>query len=251
VRRLLRAFTRADRLSKEQHELDWQRRWAALYQQPGVKEKCLEYWRTHRFLDDIRRRVDMEGRRVLDVGCGISTVLEFLPGRRTGIDPLGGAYARMHRYSPGIDVVAACGEAIPFAAGAFDVVFCSNVIDHTSDPPRVVREVERVLRPGGHFILTVECFPDEEEGRVRNAGHPHNITVRRLESLIAGFTVLLHEQSPWVGLRRYVEGLPPTGRREHILLLRRSEAGRAEVAHPMHATAMRKPSPPAGGSLAR
>lgn len=43
--------------------------------------------------------------------------------------------------------------ALPFANGAFDVVICSEVIEHIPDAPPVFTEMTRVLRPGGTLIL--------------------------------------------------------------------------------------------------
>ena len=222
MKKVIRSLVGADLRNKEEHELDWQRNWARLYAQPGAKEKCLEYWRSHRFLDEIRSRIPLEGKRILDVGCGINTVLEFLPGRRIGVDPLAEDYKRIHQYPPDVEIRESKGESLPFADASFDVVFCSNVIDHTEDPDKVISEVTRVLTSRGHFILTVESFSEEAADHFRNVGHPHNITLDRLHGLVAGFELLIERESPWVGIRRYVEGRPPTKRMEQILLLRKA-----------------------------
>src|SRR5687767_15027822 len=44
------------------------------------------------------------------------------------------------------------GGTLPFADGSFDVVVCTWVLEHVARPIRFLREVERVLRPGGSFI---------------------------------------------------------------------------------------------------
>lgn len=51
--------------------------------------------------------------------------------------------------------VAASVCDLPFASGTFDIVISSEVIEHTPDPARAVREMSRVLRPGGRLALTV------------------------------------------------------------------------------------------------
>jgi SAM-dependent methyltransferase len=51
--------------------------------------------------------------------------------------------------------VAASVCDLPFGPAAFDVVISSEVIEHTPDPERAVREMSRVLRPGGRLALTV------------------------------------------------------------------------------------------------
>lgn len=49
------------------------------------------------------------------------------------------------KYEPGT------GENIPFDNGSFDVVFCCDVLEHVRDLPRVIAEINRVLKPGGIF----------------------------------------------------------------------------------------------------
>lgn len=207
----LKKVARALRLSrwlpwisnKYYSELGWQNRWAPVFQ--ANIDKVREYWREYRYFDDILRIVQPgNNTRILDVGCGISTVLHFLPGHRFGIDPLAEEYKRIYRYPEGIDVRQGFGEAIPFPDEAFDAVFCSNVLDHTSDPPRVVEEIRRVLRPAGYLVLTVEIFPGARE---RDLSHPHAFTREQVTELLRGsFDILFSKESPWIMLLHYVDG---------------------------------------------
>ena len=52
-----------------------------------------------------------------------------------------------------VDVYAS-GLALPFGAQTFDTVVCSEVLEHVPDPACLLAEVTRVLRPGGHLLLT-------------------------------------------------------------------------------------------------
>jgi SAM-dependent methyltransferase len=47
---------------------------------------------------------------------------------------------------------------IPFAEGTFDVVFCNHVLEHVRDDLKAMREIGRVLKPGGFAILQVPFF---------------------------------------------------------------------------------------------
>jgi SAM-dependent methyltransferase len=61
-----------------------------------------------------------------------------------------------------IDVVEEFSERLPFADGAFDVVFARAVLHHTSDLDLACREMHRVLRPGGTFIAAREHVLSKE-----------------------------------------------------------------------------------------
>jgi SAM-dependent methyltransferase len=94
--------------------------------------------------------------RVLEVGCGGGNVLERVPGRRVGID-LSPFILKKARARLGHDALLARGDAmaLPFADGAFDRVFCSEVLEHVLEPEAVVREMRRVLAAGGHAVVSV------------------------------------------------------------------------------------------------
>jgi SAM-dependent methyltransferase len=49
-------------------------------------------------------------------------------------------------------------RSMPYADGAFDVVLAFDVLEHVEDDADAVREISRVLRPGGFFIFTVPAF---------------------------------------------------------------------------------------------
>lgn len=60
---------------------------------------------------------------------------------------------------PGWRLVRGDGTRLPFRAGAFDVVVCSQVIEHFDDSEGALREAARVLAPGGTLLLSVPVFP--------------------------------------------------------------------------------------------
>lgn len=63
---------------------------------------------------------------------------------------------------PGVDV-AADAERLPFGAGLFQRVECDAVLEHVRDPGQVMREIERVLAPGGYaHLVTPFCHPFHE-----------------------------------------------------------------------------------------
>jgi SAM-dependent methyltransferase len=90
--------------------------------------------------------------RLLDMGCG----------RR----PYALIYGRLVESSVGTEVAfsphgttaadAICfGEALPFEDASFDTILCTEVLEHTREPWRVMAEFARLLRPGGHVVISV------------------------------------------------------------------------------------------------
>jgi ubiquinone/menaquinone biosynthesis C-methylase UbiE len=103
------------------------------------------------------------GQRLLEVGCGIGTdLVRFAKGgaRVTGVDLAQTAIdlARKNFELNGVvpeDLRVANGEALPYADTSFDVVYGHGVIQYTADAPALIRELHRVLKPGGTGIFMV------------------------------------------------------------------------------------------------
>jgi SAM-dependent methyltransferase len=87
--------------------------------------------------------------RVLDIGCGLQPYRALLDASGTqyvGVD-------RAHAHSN--PTVIGSLDALPFRAESFDVVLCTQVLEHVPEPERALAEAVRVLRIGGRLILTV------------------------------------------------------------------------------------------------
>lgn len=96
--------------------------------------------------------VDPAGARVLDLGCGTghnSAALRAAGAEVVALDLDPALAAMSHAKHDGLPATAGDATALPFADGAFDGLFCSNVLEHVPSVPLMLDEVARVLRPGG------------------------------------------------------------------------------------------------------
>lgn len=105
------------------------------------------------------RQIDWQGKTVLDLGCAGGFMAEAMAKRGaevTGIDPASAAIdaARAHARQEGHDIRydTGVGEDLPYQDGVFDAVVCVDVLEHVADLDQVLREVARVLKPGGLFL---------------------------------------------------------------------------------------------------
>ena len=112
-------------------------------------------WRpaTELFADLVRGQLRPDS-RLLDLGCGRGGLVEQIdhpPIQIVGLDPDWGSLVE-HRL-PAMPRAAGASRDLPFAAGTFDLVFCSWLLEHLADPQRDLNEISRVLRPGGVFVF--------------------------------------------------------------------------------------------------
>ncbi|HUQ06005.1 MAG TPA: methyltransferase domain-containing protein [Kofleriaceae bacterium] len=98
--------------------------------------------------------------RVLDLGCGTGIVARTLRDRLggaaqvTGVDANAGMLAAARRIAPDLEWREGNAMALPFDDGAFDVVLCQEMLQFAPDRPAAVREMWRVLAPGGRLVLS-------------------------------------------------------------------------------------------------
>jgi ubiquinone/menaquinone biosynthesis C-methylase UbiE len=99
------------------------------------------------------------GERVLDLGCGEGATLVHLgaPAAAVGVDLFEPKLVLARQVLPGCRFVAASAEALPFDDESFDHVLVRDVIHHLEDPGPALREIRRVLAPGGRIDVLEPC----------------------------------------------------------------------------------------------
>jgi ubiquinone/menaquinone biosynthesis C-methylase UbiE len=146
-------------------------RWSESY------DRCILQWLlfgpSHRVL--IRRIRAVAGDRpiaILDVGCGTGVFAARLraavpQARVWGVDLVAEMLAkgaeRWREHAGRILPVQGDSERLPFAAGTFDIVTCSNSLHHYPHQDRAISEMHRVLRPGGR-LMVVDGYRDAPWG---------------------------------------------------------------------------------------
>lgn len=153
----------------------------------------LRYWRNRREQEGVLSNAHYEpfytrhfgfepsfytGKVILDIGCGPRGSLEWASNaaRRIGVDPLAEEYLKLGASEHGMEYIAAPSESIPLPDGACDAVFSFNSLDHVEDFDKTVREIKRITKPGGVFLLLVEV------NHPPTTCEPHLLTPGRLLS---------------------------------------------------------------------
>jgi SAM-dependent methyltransferase len=95
----------------------------------------------------------LTGKRVLDLGTGIGSLWDHVPPDVIGfaLDPSLVGIVKTKSRHPELTVSVSIAESIPYKDGYFDAVIAADTIEHTLSPAQSLKEICRVLRPGGHF----------------------------------------------------------------------------------------------------
>lgn len=152
----------------------WSSEHKAMGKSPEAWENGLPARLSLNVAEDILRRLEkhvvIKGKRILDIGSGMGDFIlacynhEAIP---CGIEPnhehVDFAKSWFKDNKAEIDLRIAKGEELPFKEDTFDIASCINVLEHVSNPDAVVREIVRVLKPGGIFFLMAPnyMFPRE------------------------------------------------------------------------------------------
>ena len=126
---------------------------------PGIKE-YLSRERV-KFFNDIENDVDYHDQdRVLDAGCGHGYLLASINQREVktvlyGCDISKNSEEQVRKFIPSAKFSLCSLYDMPYEDDFFDLVFCTEVIEHLSSPCEAISELFRVLAPKGRLIVTI------------------------------------------------------------------------------------------------
>jgi ubiquinone/menaquinone biosynthesis C-methylase UbiE len=140
---------------REIHDTAYWSRRSETYEQSWAQK--LFHDRIHKAVLDLAAREE-EPEVLVDVGCGTGRLLRAAGSRwpemvRIGVDAAEGMIAVARQTTPGAAFYQGGAESLPLPDASADVIVSTISFHHWPDPVQGVREVARVLCPGGRFIL--------------------------------------------------------------------------------------------------
>jgi ubiquinone/menaquinone biosynthesis C-methylase UbiE len=128
-----------------------------------------------------------KGSKVLDVGCGRCEVLESF--YKLGFDISGvDASERIRGFVPNaiskLEILDFSKESLPFNDNEFDIIFTKSVVEHIYDPTHLMKEVIRILKPGGIFISLTPEWASQMKTFYDDPTHVHPYQPKGLKDLL-------------------------------------------------------------------
>jgi 2-polyprenyl-3-methyl-5-hydroxy-6-metoxy-1,4-benzoquinol methylase len=117
--------------------------------------KYSQYWWSNRFFAGLARRYGRAGSRALEIGSGLGHLIGQLEDtfETHGMDVNHWAVARSRPEAKQTQLYTSDAQNLPFTSASFGVVLIKHIVEHLPDPARAIRELGRVLEPGGILIL--------------------------------------------------------------------------------------------------
>jgi SAM-dependent methyltransferase len=157
----------------------------------------------HRLRESLLLRLLLSARpgtALLNVGAGQGTFTQLLEARGfdvTSVDPSPEAIELLLRGRVRGPVLAASAGELPFDDASFDSAVLGEVLEHIEDDLAALREVARVVRPGGAVAASVPANPAWFGPSDEWAGHRRRYTREALAKLCTGAALAVVRLEPW------------------------------------------------------
>lgn len=123
----------------------------------GILHKTETQKRLTIVFEDLFSKVDLKNNNFLEVGCGLgffSKKAVSLGAKVTGIDVGPKLIKKCRKLAPQATFKVASATNLPFNNDSFDIVLCTEVIEHVDRPEKAVAELIRVVKPAGLLVIT-------------------------------------------------------------------------------------------------
>ena len=181
------------------------------YYQKGIEKNVFQrIWHNNK-LKIVIKFIPETPKSILDVGCAsgwfISKISrEFPQAKCYGIDIYDKGVKYANKIYPKIEFRVADAHKIPYRKNTFDLVMCTEVLEHLDSPQIAILEIKRVLKKGGLSIIELDSgnllfslvwyIWRKLWGKVWNDSHLHSFNIKKMEKMIisCGFSILRKEK---------------------------------------------------------
>ncbi len=188
--------------AQHKHDIGHFDRWSSSYERSWMQRALFDP--AHRATLALAASLVPQPATILDIGCGTGKLLRrarthWPDAQLIGVDPANGMVEMAKRLTPIATFFQGAGEALPLADASVDLAMSTISFHHWRDQAAGVREIARVLRPGGVFVLVDFSVPVW----VARLFHPKRVHSRDgIRALFeqAGLRVQAQHKAAWRGL---------------------------------------------------
>ena len=137
--------------------------WSSSYENSWLQRAFFD--KTHTAALALAASIVHQPERVLDVGCGTGRLLRrayrYWPeAQLIGVDPAQGMIEKAKLLTPNATFFTAMAESLPLKDNSVDLAISTTSFHHWQDQAAGIREIARVIRPGGYFMLVDVSLPN-------------------------------------------------------------------------------------------
>ncbi len=131
------------------------------YYEEGKKKNLFQkYWHSRKWAN-LNKLSEEEPKNILDVGCSSGHILvkfghKFPKSKLTGVDISTHFINFAKKKYPKINFSLSDAHKLPFKENTFDMVICTETLEHVVDPQKVLREMRRVVSPSGYGLISMD-----------------------------------------------------------------------------------------------